>query len=195
MKKNLTEELAKNLSIAGFKKKALIWRSSSENLMYILNIQKSRFNTEEETFTVNIAVFSNEVYELCWGKRAPTTPTESDGILRRRINDFCPQKGLNSWYVLKSLLDIPDVLTEIQDCINNNVLTFFNKIHNAQALYILLKSAAPPKQDYLYLIQLACLAYLAGDKENSVLLLDTVSIKSTTWKSNAEAVKHRIGAM
>ena len=188
----LTESLAKEIKINDFKKKALTWRSLNGDLVYIINIQKSRFNDFEESFAINISIFSPEVYELCWNKVSPNAPTESDGIFRRRTGFFCKEKESNDWYLLKNAEEIPALLMRITGCLNKEVIPFLTKITSKRELYHYLKSLPPPKQDFLYLIQLACLAYLSGNKKNALEILEEVSSTNATWKENAEAVKDRI---
>ena len=188
----LTEKLFKRLKVDGFKKKGLNMRLFHNDIIFVINLQKSQFNDSEESFAVNLSIFSPKIYELCWGKEPPILPLESDGIFRKRAGYFTDISDCCNWYILKNDKDIPIILEKILKCMNNMFVNFIKNISDLSALYKLLNSEELPKQDYLYLIQLACLAHLVGEQENASLLLDTVSSNSDAWKKNADLVRARI---
>lgn len=188
----LTEALVKSLKIDGFKKKGLNLRLFHGDIKFIINFQKSQFNDLEESFAINLAIFSDKVYELCWGKKAPVLPSESDGIFRKRAGDFVNVETCSNWYSLKSEKDVPMVLDKIITCFNSGIIESAKKINTLFELHKFLSVNELPKQDYLYLIQFACLLSLIDKQKEALVVLELVSINSDTWKRNADLVKSRI---
>jgi len=184
----LTDALFKQIDIHGFVKNGRNWIKVSPPFHFIINLQSSKFNDDAESFTLNVAVFSTQIYELVWQKSAPVNPKETDSVFRVRISHFMSNNNKKDlWWELRQSEDIPAVLEQVNIALQR-VMTFFKKLNDYNDLETAMQSL--PKRDLafpLVQIQLACIYYAMG---NTGLATNKLSIvgEDEVWGDNAKKI-------
>jgi hypothetical protein len=188
----LIKLLAKSIKLDGFKKENLIWRKFTNNFIYIIDLQSDKYNIEgDESFTFNIAIFSDKVYEMTWLKGAPVKPKDTDSAFRKRISYFLENKG-DKWWSLGSEKNVQEILPEIIGILNTSVIPFFEKVNSNSELYAIMCELDDKDSRYpLFQIQLACLSILIGQESNGIAILEDVK-KNPVWGENAVKVLNNL---
>jgi hypothetical protein len=184
----LIKVLSKSIKLNGFKKENLIWRKIDNNFTYIIDLQSDKYNRkDDESFTFNIAIFSDKVYQMTWLKDAPEKPKDTDSAFRKRISYFLEHKG-DKWWSLRSEENVKEILPEVIGILNTLVLPFFERINNYSELYNIMRDLDDQDSRYpLFQIQVACLSILIGHKSNGVAILENVK-KNPVWGENAARI-------
>lgn len=193
MEHKLIHELSRSINLPGFQKKGLTWITSKGDLQHLINFQISKFSDEsDQSFTINIGVFSADAYRLCWAKEPKKSVGETDCILRKRISFFIGQET-DKWWTLKTSQDISEVSAAIQAIIDEKVLPFLFSLKTFKELSHFIQTDTNPSiNNCLTKIQLACLYYLSSNPEEAKRLLLEVSTDNV-WGENAINVLNRLG--
>ncbi len=131
------------LKQAGFKKKALNFYKSVNDIVYILNIQKSHGNSSQELrFYINIGIHDNTVEEEI-NNRVLEFPKEYQCHVRLRIDNEEVDFTINS-------TSDDDVLIETLTRLIEQILQFFDDIPNHEAFLEYIAKEGTLKEDELF---------------------------------------------
>ncbi|CAM3470598.1 DUF4304 domain-containing protein [Flavobacterium chungbukense] len=134
MEKNIQlefDEILKNLinpffKKRGFKKQGNNFNKKINNLVQVINIQKSRQNQEDNvSFTINIGFFDIEIY-LENSSQIPKFIHDYDCQIRFRIGSVV--HGNDYWYELTQKTKKEDLEIEIHYDLTNSLIPIFEKV-------------------------------------------------------------------
>jgi Domain of unknown function (DUF4304) len=120
----------------GFVRKKLTWNRRIDHFTDVIDLQESRWNqTPVCKFAINIGIFDPEVYELCWGKSAPASVSETDCVVRLRLSslrqmNLPAKKRTDEWWEIRSETNTRSLSESITRDIDVYALPFFLSHHN-----------------------------------------------------------------
>lgn len=118
--KNIVYPFFKEL---GFKKNGNGFNKKTNELIQVVNIQKSRWNHQDNvSFTFNIGFFVAEIYNENWNKEVPKFVREYDCQIRTRLGQVV--KGNDYWYELNNNIKKESLQMEIHSHLNNYLKPF-----------------------------------------------------------------------
>lgn len=126
-----------------FKKRQLIYSCDFDGLSWLVNIQKSRWNDQEEAqFTVNCGVYISGVLSVYANMSEPAKPKIEHCCCSARIGMLTPEKKDIWWKLTSGDSDAVDgsVAQDLRSKIENVVLPFLNKFKSPQAVANFLSS-------------------------------------------------------
>ncbi len=135
---NLIKEIiTPTFKIIGFKKKANNFFKSTNDLIQIFNVQKSRWNSKENiSFTFNIGFFSPEIFQETCGRATPVIPKEYDCCIRIRSGFLTDKK--DKWYELNEKINYNKLAIEIKSDLQKSAIDLFNKYQSLTSLNALI---------------------------------------------------------
>ncbi len=132
------DEILKNLVFPffkelGFKKNGNGFNKKSSELTQVVNIQKSRWNHQDNiSFTFNIGFFVEEMYLENCNKEIPKFIREYDCQIRFRLGQVV--KGNDYWYELSEEIEKANLEIEIYRHLNNYLKLIIEKITDLNSL-------------------------------------------------------------
>lgn len=123
--------VAPHLKEQGFKKNGLTWNRAVNDIVQVINIQKDRYSTKDETrFTINVGIFVADVWNVCWSKPIPRFVRELDCYPRFRIgfllNGLAPSYRDKWWSVAVGVDD--DIGCEIGEIVASQCIPFYDSL-------------------------------------------------------------------
>lgn len=121
------------LKAAGFVKQGQVYRRQLPELWWVLDVQRSRWNTADECdFTVNVGIHVPRVRSTYYPSYPePQLPEVSDCIVSCRIGTLNPERKQDLWWTLKIDDDVQETDARIKDEISKelsrHVLPFFKR--------------------------------------------------------------------
>jgi len=122
------------LKPAGFIRDGRVWNRSAPFGAHVLEIQSDLKRTDGSSrFTVNVGVFIDNLWSLCWERPKPAFIREVDCYPRFRLEFLT--SGFNSkrrdkWWILNDTLSVTEVGREISIAMTSNCLPFFDSLHS-----------------------------------------------------------------
>jgi hypothetical protein len=181
------------LKSEGFRKKGTTWNRHNNDIVEVIDIQKGRIKKDGSVdFTVNIGLWIEDVWKLCWDKPTLKFVKEEDCFPRFRIGfllDNYNTKFIDKWWVLTE----EDMLfsgEQIQSVINQEVLPFYKKCNNMSDVLSFVGSNISIRLPLEY-IYLAILRYISGQRDASVQILHEF-INDKHWGMKAKDVLKRL---
>lgn len=157
-----------------FKKHNLSWNKHLDEFIYVLNIQKSKYNdTNNLSFTINLGVVVKSVYILCWDKMPPKFAKDTDCTLRVRIGDLFKNKH-DKWWNIDNNTNAYFLGDELNDIILSKCMPFFDDNSTINAIHHNVYKS--PVKNILYLdqIYLFIIKHLIGDSEGKNYIYNTI---------------------
>ena len=125
------DEILKNLVFPffkelGFKKNGNGFNNKTKELIQVVNIQKSKWNNQNELqFTFNIGFFNAEIYSEFHKNEIPKFIREYDCQIRFRLGQVV--KGNDQWYELNKKIEKVNLEIEIYNHLKNNLKPILEK--------------------------------------------------------------------
>jgi hypothetical protein len=196
----MLDDLAKQhlgpvLTEAGFSKKGLVWNRRTGELTQVLDLQRRRRHTGGGVdFTLNVGLWCERVWCLCWDREPPAFVKEQDCFPRFRVgallDSFAPRPLDRWWYVSDD--NTMDVGHEVREIVEARCLPFLeDHVSFDQALQFAKQSV--PIRFPLDRLYLATYQFLAGQCDESVAAL-TGLLGNEHWGERARAVRDRLAA-
>lgn len=184
------------LKRVGFSNRGMTWNRLTGQFVNVLDFQRRpRGSDGGVDFTLNIGLWSEQVWCICWGRKPPDFVREQDCFPRFRVGamlDGFPPRPLDKWWHLDGM-NTAEVEHEVARIIQTQCLPFFQDYESLdQALRFAQKWVAvrlPLEQVYLCIY-----LYLCGEREKSMGGLDNL-VGDEYWGDRARAVRDRLAAM
>lgn len=98
----------------GFKKKRNNYAKIFPDFAWVVNIQFSKWNTQENVeFTFNVGISVDKLYGTYYEREKPKFPVEVESVLPYRISEL--KKSIDDhWYILKKDTSIDELKKQIQ---------------------------------------------------------------------------------
>jgi len=120
----------------GFKKLGAVYNRGLEEVVWVINIQKNRWNSQEKAeFTMNVGVHIPGIISTYINKPEPKRPTILDCCIEARLG-LLSTVGRDRWWELTHD-DIAskkdrEIGMDIQDRLNNDAFPFFDRFRNTK---------------------------------------------------------------
>lgn len=147
----------------GFKKDRNHYRCTNHDLIWILEIQKSNFNSDSEcSFTLNLGIYTPSVTSVYLNRAEPKTPVMTDCCLDARLGMLDSDQKDKWWYLNTHQTSNDEIIGDIQDRVHNHGLPFFQRFQTSEALEQFLSSKRSKEDKYfLPISETLCLTYAA----------------------------------
>lgn len=181
------------LKRAGFRKKGLTWNRDIGCFVHVIDIQPNRIQQNGlGNFTVNIGVFSEELWNIFMAQAVPNFIKEENCYPRFRLgvllNGFNGKKR-DQWWTLRSEKDVDIIGKEFECILCETCLPFFDGIKSiSDFLHVsgLLNRQMPVEKLYH-----AILLHLCGDaKSSNEIIADLVT--DPYWRHKAVEIAARL---
>lgn len=102
----------------GFKRDRHCFNKKTNDIIQVINIQKSQWNhVNNLSFTFNIGFFNSDIYKDSWEKEEPKFIREDDCQVHFRLGHITKKRDY--WYELNEKKSKADLENEIKDHLNN----------------------------------------------------------------------------
>jgi hypothetical protein len=175
----------------GFHRKKRTWNRRVGDLIDVIDIQETRWRTAENTqFTLNVGILWPRVFEICWGKRAPSHSLETSCTARIRVGQLSEERR-DLWWELEE--EEPLDITRISNTLHSVVLPFLAKVETPRQLIDGLKENeswqinAPLRQIYVAIGEA-----LLGDQHAAREGFRAVIRSGDEWSQTARLASERL---
>ncbi|MEQ8286937.1 DUF4304 domain-containing protein [Thalassospira sp.] len=196
MQEFVKAELAPFFKSLGFKKKGLMWNRSVSGKVEVLGLQVATYSKEgmEEYFTINMGIFEEELWRVCWDKEVPKFPRTEECFPRVRVGQLLLENGHSSkdkWWECAACTVNSVLGKDVRGVVSEFCLPFFTdmaEFGSVRELY----NGLSGKIDPVDKVYLAIKCHWAGDENASEELLKEVSSLSEGWKNRVEVVRLKL---
>lgn len=131
LKHIIKDTIAPLFKAKGFKKKGNNFAKTLSDFAYVVNIQNSKWNNNEELeFTFNTGIFTDKLFGTFYEIQTPQFPSEKFSVLRLRVSEL---KGIpDEWYKLEPTTDLEKMKRKIQNDIENVILPHFGQFQTIE---------------------------------------------------------------
>lgn len=189
LKEFIKSEISPLLKSHGFKKNKMTWNKTIGGFVQVIDFQVSRFNAQD--FTINIGVFSLDIWQTCWQKEPPKFVKEEDCFPRLRVgklvNNFSP-KSPDMWWDY-SKCEYAELSNEITTLLEVECIPFLNSLLSKQKIndfYSSIDMELTP----IEMVYLAIVKHSIDDLESSINLLISVEKISKAWSDRVDTVRN-----
>lgn len=122
----IKEVIAPILKENGFKKKASNFYKPSHDLIQVVNVQKSKWNSKDNiSFTFNIGFFSPVIFLEIWDRPIPDVPKNYDCFMHLRPGLITHKR--DKWYELNKKVKYDQLAIEIKSYLQDSVINLLNR--------------------------------------------------------------------
>lgn len=161
-----------------FHKQGLNFVRQLPELAWIIDIQKSRWNTKDQVeFTLNCGVFIPDVISLYGGRDKPVPCSAAASCVSARLGSLKPD-ALDKWWRLSIGDRLPETdektVADVGSEIEQVLLPFLFRFRNQRDVIDFLESGYSqfpfvwPRSDAIRLSYLAALYHMSGEKDRSM---------------------------
>ncbi len=177
----------------GFRKKGNIWNRDVGGIIHVIDIQSTMRRADgSESFTINIGVFINELWQLFWAKGAPKFIKEENCYPRFRLGFLLSEfdtKSRDKWWNINSQDQIESIGKELEVAFIEECLPFLNRIvSECDALEVSINTNFSMPVEKL---SHAILLNLLGKRVESDQFIDSL-ISDSHWGVRATEIKERL---
>lgn len=182
------------LTAAGFKRKARRWNRPKGDLLHVVEVQGSQWNeVGNESFAINLGVFSALIYRIVWQKEPPSVVKEVDCMIRCRLAEGMLEEGARAkerWWSILASTDSKEVGKEAADLVQSRGIEYLDRVVTMKEVHDLLQGDIRPQAKApLGRIYLAAVKAELGDLEGAQGILNEVSKRAPkAWRSRVAAV-------
>lgn len=184
----------------GFSRRVRTWNRRRLEFVDVVGVQAARFNEtgKAESFTINVGIMQPTVYELCWGRTAPSFAREEECVLRARIGVLvsgasAPAQDL--WWKVTPESDLSTLGSHLCTLLDAHVLPLYGQINSLVELEKALsagsgwQASSPLSRLYLVILRWQ-LDNAAGAEE---LLRSFDRKREAEWLSRVNHVVKKLG--
>lgn len=132
-KEIIRDYIAPSLKEAGFKKRGATWNYRIDGVGHVVNLQSSRSGSGRVDLTLNLGVWVEDVWKICWAEDSPRFIREEDCFPRFRVGqvleDFQERVHDKWWQLLKGESPVT-VGEEVQSVLVEKCLPVLQGIQN-----------------------------------------------------------------
>ncbi|GGI11590.1 MULTISPECIES: DUF4304 domain-containing protein [Gottfriedia] len=126
LKQIIKEIIAPLFKQNGFKKKANNFAKIFPEFAWTVNIQSSKWNSEDEVeFTINTGIYNEKLFRAINEWEPSNFPMEVESVLRIRINEL--KNSSQNWYKLSKATNLDEVKKQVEKDIQNVILPYFEQ--------------------------------------------------------------------
>jgi len=126
LKQIIKEIIAPLFKKYGFKKKANNFAKIFPEFAWTVNIQSSKWNSDDEVeFTINTGIYNEKLFRVLNEWEPPNFPIEAESILRLRINQI--KNSSENWYKLSKSISVDEVKKQVENDLLNVILPYFDQ--------------------------------------------------------------------
>lgn len=191
----------------GFKKNGDTYIKNMKNIVWVIDIQKSRWNDENELqFTFNCGIYFSALAFIYSNTPNSSIPRIAGCCIHSRIEMLSKSK-LDKWWSLQQEISPGQntvIIQEVEACIQSLVIPFLEKFNSINDILDFLKNERPvcyrsvyPQSKELCMIYIAIIYSLLGQQNKSFALLNEFieDFPKSQLTSLIPAIKNRICAM
>jgi Domain of unknown function (DUF4304) len=196
--RNLVTYLAKNyfdpvLLSHGFQRSGLICNRRLPCLVHVLDIQLSNWSGGNSAeFTMNLGVWIEQVWRVCWDKAVPTTLKETDCFPRWRVADVLGS-AKDVWWTVASHADVEVVGIELQDILLNQCIPFMDSLDSIGAVVAVAEDPVL-RRFPAELLSYAILKHLSGEPKAASRILRALLAdpEAEIWRARVSGIIERL---
>jgi hypothetical protein len=186
--------IAPTLKGFGYRKKNNTWNKKKDQLIYVINVQSSRWNTKDEvSFTINLGVFSLLVDNICWYAKNKPFIAETDCIVRKRL-----ENGYSAgefWYNISNETNLTELDKTAHDNLVNIGIPFLESIATLNDIHMwLLRKKQECPLIPLENIYLAVVKKILGLNKEGDSILREYEDENNPWKKNIEEISRNFNS-
>ncbi|MBV9852549.1 MAG: DUF4304 domain-containing protein [Armatimonadetes bacterium] len=140
------EALTSTLTPQGFRRRGRVYVRRLEDLAWMMDVQRSRYNTREEIqFTINCGVYVPHVLSTYLGLPEPISPTSVDCCISARIG-MLSEDRLDKWWTLRDQAQAPEdeqAALDVRKRITRHVLPFLERFPSTREVAVYLERPRP----------------------------------------------------
>lgn len=125
--------IAPGLKDARFKKSGTTWNHRIDGVVHVVDVQRSRIGPDRVDFTLNLGVWVENVWRICWAKDNPRLIREEDCFPRFRvgqvIEDF-QSRAHDKWWSVRKEESPEAVGEEVEHVLYQKCLPVLQRIRN-----------------------------------------------------------------
>lgn len=191
------------LKKVGFKKKGRCWNKQVGDLVHVIQLQVSRYNTADDgSFTLNIGVFHSQVFSIIWDKYPPRHVPIENCIFSVRVGFIdAAQQNSNDvydiWWSIDSKTNMEALLEEIDVSISEKILPFLSRLSDAASVLECIERTNRYRNEMpLCRLNHAVLSSLVGmDKDRAIKEIEEVASGCKDWKLRCDIAKRNLAAL
>jgi hypothetical protein len=150
----IREAVTATLTPHGFRKRGRVYRRQLDELVWVIDIQRSRYNSYAETqFTLNCGVYVPRVSSLYLGLPEPTNPTSVDCCIHVRVGMLAYDR-LDQWWTLHdqpgAALEDGQIVRNVRERISLHALSFLKRFPTTLEVAKYLDSPRPRHEAQVY---------------------------------------------
>jgi hypothetical protein len=131
LKQIIKDTIAPLFKEKGFKKKGTNFAKLFPNFAWVVNVQSSRWNTQDNIeFTMNTGIFTDKLYGTFYELEPPQFPTEITSVLRLRITEL--KNMSDEWYKLTPTTDTEELREQIMGDIKGVIFRHFEQFQTIE---------------------------------------------------------------
>lgn len=164
-----------------FERRGRVWNRNVDGYIDVVDLQLSKYG---DSFTVNIGVLDEDIYEACWGHTCLVFYDEASCTVRERLGVLVA--GRDTWWDIRDHNSAGLIAARVQEFAMN----FFDQSHSPEAMERFLRSDGgrrvryPPESIYLALI----LMKMGKRVEACRLLMSLEKVISGSWAERMRSI-------
>jgi len=185
------------LSAYDFRKSKLVWNRRRLEIIQVLDIQVSRWSDKEElSFTINLGVLVERVWQILWDKPVPKTVQEADCFPRMRVSYLLEEGPLRKdiWWAITQTTDLDALGPELQSVLSEKCIPFLDRLDSVNGVILLAEDPAL-RRCPAEVLSYAILKRIAGAREDSQQILSSLleNKRLKGWHGRVRDVQSRLG--
>jgi len=181
----------------GYRKNGLTWNRRMDQIIYVVNIQKSRFSDKGTVkFTLNLGVAAEDIWLAYWGMELPKVIKEESCFPGFRVGDVLngfSGKAKDLWWFLDASKAMDPLAEEVTSCLRNRCLPVLQQLDSLYAVADFVRRSNPlmmPRDRICWGI----LCHQLGDFDGAERAFSKFeSGKSKAWQSKVSEIRSRLG--
>ena len=195
----IDDYVAPVLSSKGFRRSKLVWNRRLDGMTHVLDIQLSKWSDAESTsFTVNLGVWIEHLWQICLDKKPPATIPEIECFPRLRVGLLLGEGPLHKdvWWTVRDSNDVSAAGSELRDILMTKCIPFLDKLDSIGAALTVAEDPMLrrfPAERLSY----AVLNYLVGQRTRATEILSEMLVdpKLKGWHDRVRGVSERLALL
>ncbi|GHA22220.1 hypothetical protein GCM10008090_35040 [Arenicella chitinivorans] len=179
----------------GYRKKEMTWNKTEDTYVRVIDFQLSSYSDKkEESFTINLGVYSPAIWRVCWRKDPPNFIKEDACFPRFRVGQLFGGFSMDStdhWWTCSEDTNLDELGIQISTVLENNCIPFVESLLSYEKIndfYSSLDTNLLPIEK----VYLAIVRSFLGDSKGAMDLLSSVGSISKAWATRVEIVESQL---
>lgn len=193
VKEIIGDYIAPGLKEAGFKKSGTTWNCRIDGVVHVVDLQSSRSGSGRVNFTLNLGIWVEDVWKICWAKDRPRFIREEDCFPRFRVGQILggfQEKVHDKWWQLQKGESPVTVGEEVRSVLIQKCLPVLQEVQSKSDALAFATDKLLIRLP-LEVIYFAILQFISGNSEQThATLLDLSS--DNHWGPRVEGILERL---